>query len=82
MMIDPTRMRLNAVGVSPSGKFMATCGDDHQVKLYDLSTQQLVTVGRTHAAPVLGLCWSPDERQVVTVGADCTIAVWNFYGAE
>jgi WD40 repeat protein len=29
---------------------------------------------------VASLRWSPDERQVVSVGDDGCVCVWNFYG--
>lgn len=78
---DPNRDRLNAVQLSPSGRFLAYCGDDCAVKLFDLAEGRLVAVGVSHSGPVNSLRWSPDERQVITVGEECCICVWNFYGA-
>ena len=33
---DPNRMQINAISVSPSGKFLAVTGEDRLLKLYDL----------------------------------------------
>jgi WD40 repeat protein len=47
-----------------------------------LQTMKLPVVSRSvgHSGRVLSVRWSPDEKQVVTVGSDCCVAVWNFYG--
>jgi WD40 repeat protein len=36
--------------------------------------------GHGHSEDVAALRWSPDEKQVLSVGDDCCICVWNFYG--
>ena len=79
--VDPNRIRLNCVSMSPSGKFLAACGDDHQVKVYDMTRQDhpLLAVGLGHSGFVKSVAWSPDEKQLVSVGEDCCICVWNFY---
>ena len=33
---DPAKSRVNDLAVSPSGRFVALCGDDHHVKIFDL----------------------------------------------
>ena len=78
--LDPNRMRLNWVSMSPSGQFVAVCGEDHQTKIYDVQTESLVAVGIGHSSNVTCIVWSPDERQCVSVGDDCCVCVWNFYG--
>lgn len=94
----PNAARVNALAVSPSGRFLATAGDDASVTVYELmplstelATQGVTPVGgqvisrkvlEGHTARVLGLAWAPDERQIVSVGEDCCIVVYNFYGGE
>lgn len=80
--LDPNRMRLNRVAMSPSGRYVAVCGEDNQAKVYDIRSESLVAVGIGHSNNVLSLQWSPDERQIVSVGSDCCICVWNFYGTD
>eukprot|EP00744_Colponema_vietnamica_P009814 GILI01013927.1.p1 GENE.GILI01013927.1~~GILI01013927.1.p1 ORF type:complete len:623 (+),score=120.64 GILI01013927.1:91-1959(+) len=77
---DGNRARLSCVRVSPTGRFIATSGDDCQVKLYDLSTGAVSAIGVGHSAAIRRLEWSPDEKQLVSVGSDCCVCVWNFYG--
>jgi cilia- and flagella-associated protein 52 len=78
-LVDVGHVRVCAVSVSPSGKFLATCGDDCAVKIYDVQTLALVTAGVGHSDTITNLCWSPDERQLVAVGVDSCVSVWNFY---
>ena len=44
--LDPNRMRLNCISMSPSGRFVAVCGEDHQTKVHAIS---LGTDGSSHA---------------------------------
>ena len=39
----------------------------------------LVVTLAAHAASVSAVAWSPDQRQLVSVGLDGAICVWNFY---
>ncbi|RLN98079.1 hypothetical protein BBJ28_00011626 [Nothophytophthora sp. Chile5] len=78
-LLDPSRLKISCARVSPSGRFLATCGEDCEVKLFDLSSSTLLATGRGHSQTVNALTWSPDERQLVSVGCDSCICVWNFY---
>ena len=93
----PNAAKINAIAVSPSGRFVATAGDDAALTLYELmplsthlATQGVTPVGgeiisrkalEGHTGRVLGLAWAPDEKQLVSVGDDSCIVVHNFYGA-
>lgn len=76
---DPTRAAIRCVAVSPSGRFVAYAGDDQLLKVLDVRSQQVLSVGQSHSAPVLSLCWTPDERQIVTGAEDACLCVWNFF---
>lgn len=79
-MQDPSQSCVNGMSVSPSGRFIALCSDDYHVKIFDIQRQTLLAAKLGHSARVRAIEWSPDERQVVSVGEDCCIAVWNWYG--
>ena len=34
------------------------------------------------AAQVTGICFSPDDRQMVSVGTDGAVFIWNIYADE
>lgn len=76
---DPTRSPIRACQVSPSGRFIAFAGDDQVLKILNCLTQQVVSLGQSHSAPILSLHWTPDEKQILTGGADSCFSVWNFY---
>lgn len=80
--VDPSRLKVACASVSPSGWYLATCGEDCEVKVFDLATMALVTTGQGHSDTVNCLAWSPDERQLVSVGCDSCISVWNFYSDD
>jgi WD40 repeat protein len=78
---SPSRMHMQCASVSPTGRYLAICGD-FMVSIFDLSTGiRLIAQGHGHSEPVSALQWSPDEKQVVSVGEDCCVCVWNFYNS-
>lgn len=77
---DPSKLKINQVNISPSGKYLITCGDDCQVKLFDMRNNQLISCCLGHSDIVHDATWSPDERQIISVGNDACICVWSFFG--
>lgn len=68
-----------AAAVSPTGRFLALALEDGAVRVLDASSLAVVAESRGHSQPVLCLAWSPDERQVVSGGQDCCMAIHNFF---
>ena len=77
----PTHPYLTSVRfqVSHNGKLMATGGTDNMVKLWLMGSGELIMDGVGHSGEVRDLKFSPDDRQVVSVGLDGCIFVWNIY---
>ena len=62
---------------------MAFGTDTNELFAYSLTGLDTFTFlgkGLGHSAPVQKLAWSPDEKQLITVSADQSISVWNFFG--
>lgn len=76
---DPARMQIRCAEVSPTSRFLAFAGDDGAVKVLNLQSSDIVSVGVGHAGVVRTLAWTPDERQIVTGGDDNSLCVWNFF---
>ncbi|CAK9040182.1 Cilia- and flagella-associated protein 52 [Durusdinium trenchii] len=71
----------SCVQVSPlTGHFVAASSTDARVRIWDLATGALVaTTPGNGFVGISAISWSPDEKQIVAVGEDKCITVWNFY---
>ena len=61
------------------GQFLATSGSDQIVRLFDYATGQLLQKGVGHSGVISKVAFSPDDRQLVSVGSDGCVFVWNLY---
>lgn len=68
-----------AIAVSNSGKFVATGGSQQLLKLWNVEGLKLVATCTGHSGTIRNIKFSPDDRQVVTVGDDGIVLVWNLY---
>ncbi|MEO0988090.1 MAG: TIR domain-containing protein, partial [Cyanobacteria bacterium J06639_14] len=85
------RAAVTALDVSRGGKLLASVGFDRKVKLYDLTTGEVMkTTGESvnslwaqdepidaHDGPIYNVHFTPDGEQLVTVGDDKRIHVWR-----
>jgi WD40 repeat protein len=71
---DPLSV-VTAVAIQPGRRLVATSGDDHRVRIWELSTGKLVREFDGHADWVHSAAFSPDGRLLTTAGADGKILV-------
>lgn len=65
-----------AVAVSPDGATVASCGNDHLIKLWKPDgTQNQILEG--HASHVYNLCFSPDGTRLVSCDLKGVVKDWN-----
>lgn len=76
---DPSRTAIRSCSVSPTGRFLVFAGDDHILKVMDMRSNQIVSLGYGHSSPILSLSWTPDEKQIISGGADSSLCIWNYY---
>lgn len=83
-MADPVRVieldeEVNSMSLSPDDRFLATAGSGLLVKVWDVAAGAPRSAGSGHSRVIQKLSFSPDGKQVVSVGLDHSIFVWNFY---
>jgi len=76
---DPSKEAIRCVAVSPSGRYLAFAGDDLLLKIMDIASGAMVSLGQGHSNAILAIAWTPDEQQLISCGSDSCLCVWNFY---
>lgn len=77
--------KVTTLEISPSGKHLAFGTETNEVFVYSLKSLNEFTLlgkGLGHSAPVSKISWSPDEKAIISVSADHSISVWNFFGVQ
>jgi len=71
----------SCVRVSPTtGRFIAAASNDARIRIWRISDGALVATSPGNGFQgITSIAWSPDEKQLVSVGLDKCICVWNFY---
>jgi cilia- and flagella-associated protein 52 len=70
---------LSVCAISPSGRFLAFAGVDMVLKILEVATNQIVSLGNGHSDGIVAMAWTPDERQIITGSGDTCMCVWNFF---
>jgi len=69
------------VRFSYGGQFFAAA-NNNVVHVYATYTGELVAVLRGHSNRVTAISWKPDDRRLLTCGADGTALLWSLRGAS
>ncbi len=68
---------VSAVAFSPDGRFVASCGSDQAVRVWDLQTKGEVRGLRGHTDWVTSVAFSPDGRYLLSAGVDRAARLWE-----
>ena len=74
------RAAVTALDVSQNGQFLASVGLDRQVNLYDFAKAEIVDTIRAHEGPIYNVRFTPDNQELITVGDDKLVRVWQLDG--
>jgi WD40 repeat protein len=66
-----------AVAVSPDGQTLASCGNDHLVKLWSPADGRLLRALSGHDCHVYNVAFHPDGRSLVSADLKGSIKVWD-----
>ncbi len=67
------------IALSKDDKYFAVGGTDEQVHFFDMDTGEKLAVGKGHSGVINRLAFSPDCKQLVSVGEDGCVFVWNVF---
>src|SRR5206468_545307 len=62
---------------SSDGRWLACCGEDHSVVLYELSTGKEAACWKGYDGDIRGLAFSPDGSRLATLSMDGTGLIWD-----
>jgi WD40 repeat protein len=71
---------IRAVAVSPDGQTIASCGNDHLVKLWSVSSGQLIRTLTGHASHVYNVVFHPHGKQLASCDLKGIVKIWELSG--
>ena len=73
---------VRSVTFSSDGALLASGGDGHSIKLWDVQTGGIVKTFLSHTVCVLSVCISADSSMIASGESDRTIRIWNIQTGE
>jgi WD40 repeat protein/tRNA A-37 threonylcarbamoyl transferase component Bud32 len=62
---------------SRDGRLLASCGEDHTVKIWEVAGGRVLHTCRGHADVVVAAAFSPDGKCLASASSDETVKVWD-----
>ncbi len=75
--VDAHQGWVRALAVDPTGKWLASCGNDHLVKLWSIPDLRLVRTFEGHACHVYNVAFHPKGSSLVSADLKGNLKVWN-----
>lgn len=74
---DLPRAVVTAIAADPRGQLLAVSGDDHAIRIVDMSTMNILETLEAHRDLVRTLAFSPNGSKLVSAGNDGQVIVWS-----
>lgn len=75
--LDGHQKAVNHVAFSPDGHYLASCGFDNHVILWNAETGKFIKKLIGHVSAVYQCCFSADSRLLISASKDTTIKAWD-----
>ncbi|XP_055532971.1 WD repeat-containing protein 36 isoform X2 [Wyeomyia smithii] len=59
------------------GAMISVALEDFSISIVDFDSRVIVRTFQSHKGPITDMCFSPDNRWLVSASKDCTIKVWD-----
>ena len=75
---DECQGELRAIALSPEDRILATGGDDGYIRLWNVSTGQLMNRSELpHTDWIRSIAFSPDGKKIASSGEDFAVKIWD-----
>ena len=71
-----------SVPFSPDGQVLASCSYDGIIRLWDVSTTELLHTLRGHTAGVYSVAFSPEGKFIASGSRDGTVLLWDMVALD
>ena len=71
-----------SVAWSPDGSRLASASGDHSVKIWEVSSGEVIATLHGHGDRVWSVAWSPDGSRLASASGDRSIKVWEVSSGE
>lgn len=81
-MLNAHRGWVRALAVSPDGNMLASCGNDHLVKLWSIPEGRLIQELAGHACHVYNVAFHPDGKHLISADLKGVVKIWDVAKGE
>ncbi|HLP87465.1 MAG TPA: NB-ARC domain-containing protein [Nostocaceae cyanobacterium] len=82
---DPEEENINrvfSVSLSRNGSLLASSGDDHIIRIWDVHTGEIIKILSGHTSKVMSAIFSPDGQAIASCSEDKSIRIWDISTGE
>ncbi|NJO39172.1 MAG: protein kinase [Cyanobacteria bacterium CRU_2_1] len=68
---------INAIAISPDGRYVLSGSDDRTIKLWEVATGKCLRTFKGHRERVFAVVFSPDRQHILSASDDQSIRLWS-----